>query len=75
MAAIKQKDSCYAVYYRRITARRGRQCALVAVRHKLVIAVWQVLADKVTHRDLGADYFARCNPQRATSSGRPTPLP
>jgi len=65
MAAVKRKDSYYAVYYRRIAARRGRQRALVAVMHKLVIAIWHVLSDKVAHRDLGADYFLRKDPQRA----------
>lgn len=64
MAAIKQKDSYYAVYYRRVAARRGRQRALVAVMHKLAIAIWHVLHDKVPYRDLGADYFTRRNPQR-----------
>ncbi|MBV8349184.1 MAG: IS110 family transposase [Mycolicibacterium sp.] len=64
MAAIHQKDSYYAVYYRRIAARRGRDRALVAVMHKLVIAIWHVLADKVAHRDLGVDHFTRRNPQR-----------
>lgn len=39
MAAIKRKDSYYGVYYRRIAARRGKQRALVAVMHKLVIAI------------------------------------
>lgn len=65
MAAIKQKGSYYAVYYRRVAARRGRQRALVAVMHKLVIAIWHVLTDKVAHHDLGADYFTRRDPQRA----------
>lgn len=64
MAAIRQKHSYYAVYYRRIAVRRGRQRALVAVMHKLVIAIWHVLHDKVTHHDLGADYFIRRDPQR-----------
>ena len=64
MAAIRQKDSYYAVYYRRVAARRGRQRALVAVMHKLVIAIWHVLQHKVAHRDLGADYFVRRDPQR-----------
>lgn len=64
MAAIKQKDSYYAVYYRRIAARRGRQRALVAVMHEPVIAIWHVLHDKVAHRDLGADYFTRRDPRR-----------
>jgi len=65
MAAVRQKDSYYAVYYRRVAARRGRQRALVAVMHKLVIATWHVLHDKVAYRDLGADYFTRRDPQRA----------
>jgi len=65
MAAIKQKDSYYAVYYRRIAARRGKQRALVAVMHKLTIAIWHVLHDQTVHRELGADYFARRDPQRA----------
>jgi transposase len=64
MAAIRRKDSYYAVYYRRVAARRGSQRALVAVMHKLVIAIWHVLHDNIAHQDLGADYFTRRNPQR-----------
>jgi transposase len=33
-ATVKQKDSYYGVYYRRLAARRGRQRALVAVMYK-----------------------------------------
>jgi transposase len=62
MAAIKQKDSYYGVYYRRLAARRGRQRALVAVMNKLSIAIWHVLNDKVEHQDLGADYFTKRDP-------------
>ncbi|WP_033263637.1 IS110 family transposase, partial [Amycolatopsis vancoresmycina] len=65
MAAIKQKDSYYAVYYRRLAARRGRQRALVAVMHKLVIAIWHVLKHRIAYHELGADYFTRRDPQRA----------
>lgn len=64
MAAIKAKDSYYPAYYRRIAARRGRQRALVAVMHKLAIAIWHVLHDKVAHKDLGADHYTRRDPQR-----------
>jgi transposase len=64
MAAIKDQDSYYAAYYRRIAARRGNRRALVAVMHKLAIAIWHVLHDKTAHCDLGADYFTRKNPER-----------
>jgi hypothetical protein len=53
------------VYYRRIAARRGRQRALVAVMHKLTIAIWHVLHDHVPYQDLGMDHFTKRNPERA----------
>jgi transposase len=65
MAAVRDKDSYYGVYYRRLGARRGRQRALVAVMHKLTVAIWHVLHDKTDHHDLGADYFTKRDPQRA----------
>jgi hypothetical protein len=65
MAAVRGKDSYYGVYYRRLGARRGRQRALVAVMHKLAVAIWHVLHDRTEHRDLGVDYFAKRDPQRA----------
>jgi transposase len=65
MAAIKQKDSYYGAYYRRLSARRGKQRALVAVMHKLAVAIWHVLHDHTVHRDLGTDYLARRDPARA----------
>ena len=65
MAAIRNKDSYLAVFFRRVAARRGGKRALVAVMHKLVIAIWHVLHDHVPYRELGADYFTRRDPQRA----------
>jgi transposase len=65
MSVIRAKDSYLAVYYRRIAARRGKARALVAVMHKLAIAVWHLLRDKTTYQDLGADYFSKRDPERA----------
>ncbi|MGH3438650.1 MAG: IS110 family transposase, partial [Sciscionella sp.] len=65
MAAIRDKSSYLRVYYRRLTARRGRQRALVAVMHKLTIAIWHVLHDHVAYQDLGVDHFTKRNPERA----------
>lgn len=65
MAAIRNKDTYLAVFYRRIASRRGSTRALVAVMHKLAIAIWHVLHDKVPYRELGANYFAKRDPERA----------
>jgi hypothetical protein len=65
MAAIRDKNSYLAVFFRRIAARRGGKRALVAVMHKLAIAIWHVLHDQAPYRELGADYFAKRDPERA----------
>lgn len=64
MAAIRNRESYYGVFYRRLAARRGSQRALVAVMHKLAIAIWNVLKTRKPHHDLGADYLPRRDPQR-----------
>lgn len=65
MAAIRNTDSYLAVFYRRTAARRGTQRALVAVMHKLAIAIWHILHDQTAYHDLGADYLTRRDPHRA----------
>jgi transposase len=65
MVAIKNKDSYLGVFFRRLAARRGGKRALVVVMHKLAIAIWHILRDKVAYRELGADHFTRRDPERA----------
>jgi hypothetical protein len=65
MAAVRDKDSYLAVYFRRLSAHRGGRRAMVAVMHKLAIAIWHVLSDHVPYRELGADYYAKRDPERA----------
>ncbi|MFJ5221002.1 hypothetical protein ACIP98_40940 [Streptomyces sp. NPDC088354] len=48
MVTIKKQDSYLGVFFRRLAARRGGRRALVAVMHKLAIALWHVLHDKPT---------------------------
>lgn len=33
--------------------------------HSLAVAIWQVLLDHTAYRDLGADYLAKRDPERA----------
>ncbi|MFC8666892.1 transposase [Streptomyces sp. NPDC057199] len=65
LAAIRSRDTYLAVFFRRISARRGGKRALVAGMHKIAIAVWHVLHDHVPYLELGADYFTRRDPARA----------
>ena len=66
MAAARTKDTTYlGARYRRLIRRVGKKKALVAVQHSILIAVWHMLANDVDYTDLGADYFARLDPERA----------
>jgi len=51
--------------YQRLAHRLGKKKAIVAVEHSILTAVWHMLTNDVDYTDLGGDYFARLDPQRA----------
>jgi transposase len=58
------KDTYLSEKYRRLASRRGRNRAVVAVGHKLLIIIYYMLKEKVHFKDLGAEHFAKLNPER-----------
>ncbi|MGV8966696.1 MAG: hypothetical protein ACOH2F_10500 [Cellulomonas sp.] len=44
--------------------RLGKQKAIVAIEHSIVIAAWHILAEDVDYHDLGSDHFTRRDPER-----------
>jgi transposase len=64
MAAVRDKDTYLAAFFRRVAACRGGQLAMVAIMHKLAIAIWHVLTDRAPHRELNVTYFTQRNPER-----------
>lgn len=62
-AASRTKGTYFNAYYRRLIRRRGTKRALVAVMHKIIIAVWHMLTDDVAYHDLGPDHW-RNNPSQ-----------
>lgn len=66
MAAIRAKDAYLAAQYARLRPRRGHKKALGAVKHSIIVAVWNMLSTGELYRDLGGEYFQRRHPERAT---------
>ncbi|MCX4593257.1 IS110 family transposase [Streptomyces sp. NBC_01549] len=64
--AVRTKDTYLQARYKRLTARRGPLRALVAVEHSIITAIWHMLTDNVTYRELGGAYFTQRDPERAT---------
>jgi len=64
-AATQANGTYLQARYRRLTARRGPMRALVAIEHSILTAVWHMLTTASPYYELGGDYFARLDPERA----------
>jgi len=53
----RMKDNYLSAHYHRIARRRGKQKAIVAVSHSILVIIYHMLRDKKPYSDLGADYF------------------
>lgn len=63
-AASRTKDTYFRGQYRRLSGRRGKKRALVAVAHTLMTVVYHILGTGATYRELGADYFDKLDSKR-----------
>ena len=50
--------------YHRLARRLGKQKAVMAVAHSVLVIVYHVLRDHKPYRDLGADYFDSLDKER-----------
>lgn len=53
--------------HRRLTARRGKMRAAVAIAHKILVSVWHMLTDGTFYKDLGAEFLDRLDRKRTTA--------
>ncbi len=60
--AARAQGTALAARYQRIASRRGAKRAIMAVAHRLLIIVYQVIARREPSRELGADYSDRQRP-------------
>jgi transposase len=57
VSAEKKRGSYLGVKYRRLSARRGPMRAALAIAHKILIAVYRMLATGADYKDLGPAYL------------------
>lgn len=65
MSASRQKNTYFAVKYRRIAGRRGPVKAIVAIEHTMLVVVWNMITTGEAFDDLGADYYTKRKPDKA----------
>jgi transposase len=60
-AASRTKETYLSAQYQRLVKRMGKNKALVAVGHTILVIVYHVLARRQSYQELGGDYFDRQN--------------
>lgn len=63
-AATHQKNTYLSSLYRRLVRSKGKQRALVAVGHSMLVMIYHVLARQASYQELGGDYFEKQNIER-----------
>jgi transposase len=63
-AAGRTKATYLGALYRRLSPRRGKKRALIAVGHTLLVIIYHVLKNDVSYQELGADFFDKLNPEQ-----------
>jgi len=66
LAATRKKASYAGAQFKRIAKRRGKQRAIIAVAHSLLVAAYYIVRDRVSYQDLGAEHFDRLAPEQLT---------
>ena len=60
-AATRTKERYLSAQYRRLLKRMGKNKALVAVGHSILVMIYHILSRRQSYQELGGDYFDRRN--------------
>ena len=66
-AATRTKGTYLRSKYDSLVGRRGKKRALVAVGHKILIAAYYILKDKVEYNEKGAEYLQELKKEKQIS--------
>jgi len=64
-AASRTRGSYLQGQYRRLSGRRGKKRAVIAVGHSQLVAAYHMVRDGQAYQDLGADHFDKLRSDRA----------
>ncbi len=56
-AATRTKNTYLRSKYESLVGRRGKKRALIAVGHKILVAAYFILKDKVAYKELGSEFL------------------
>ena len=65
---MKHKDSFYYAQYQRLSIKRGKNRAKVAVAHSMLISIYHIIKEKKQYQDLGAEFYNKFNKEKKANS-------
>ena len=67
-ASKRHKDTFYYAQYQRLTVRRGKKRATVAVAHSILISIYYMLKYDKQYHELGAQFYNQFNTEKKINS-------
>ena len=67
-SAVQHKNSFLYAQYQRISMRRGKKRALLAVAHTMLIAIYYMIKEDKEYVDLGADFYNKFNKEKKANA-------
>ena len=67
-SAAKNKSSFFHAQHQRISVRRGKKRATIAVAHSIIISIYHMLKEGKEFVDLGSDYYNQFNTEKKANS-------
>lgn len=67
-SAVRKKDTFYYAQYQRISMRRGKKRAILAVAHSILISIYYMIKEDKEYEDLGADFYNKFNKEKKANA-------
>ena len=67
-SAVRKKDSFLYAQYQRISMRKGKKRAIVAVAHTMLIAIYHMINENKEYQDLGSDFYNKFNKEKKANA-------
>lgn len=63
-AAVRNKRTYFHAQYERLAVRRGKNKAIVAVAHSMLVAIYHMLKQNTPYQELGAEHYCQFNREK-----------
>ena len=67
-SAVRRKDTFFYAQYQRISMRRGKKRAILAIAHSILISIYYMMKEDKEYEELGADFYNKFNKEKKANA-------